>query len=70
MVGPPFFFGASRAQPCVVFKNVVCAVPYFGDEDTTGLDVSFYDAVPGESLTENDDGERGRGGAPKCEGQS
>ncbi len=23
-------------------------VPYFGDEDTTGFDVSAYDCVPGE----------------------
>ena len=23
-------------------------VPYFGDEDTTGVDVSAYDLVPGE----------------------
>ena len=26
-------------------------MPYFGDEDTTGLDVSFYDVVPGEMTT-------------------
>lgn len=33
---------------------VVRYVPYFGDDDRTGVDVSFYDMVPGEMELETD----------------